>query len=130
MVIIAGSGMVTGGRIIHHMRHRIADPSTIVLFTGYQADGTAGREIQEGTRTLRLLGDEIPFNAQIERLDSLSAHADYGEILKWLGHFKTPPRKTFLVHGEPDAQESLRQKIVAQFGWEVVVPAQGDRHEL
>ncbi|MBS1715095.1 MAG: MBL fold metallo-hydrolase [Armatimonadetes bacterium] len=130
MVIIAGSGMVTGGRILHHMKHRVADPSTIVMFTGYQADGTTGRDIQEGTRTIRLLGQDIPFNAQIERLDSLSAHADYGEMLKWLRNFKTPPRKTFLVHGEPPAQESLRQKIVDELGWDVVVPGQGETHEL
>ncbi len=130
MVIISGSGMITGGRIVHHMMHRVSDPSTTLLFTGYQANGTLGREIEDGAEEIRLLGQEIPFRARVERLDSLSAHADYGEILDWLVNFKTPPRHTFLVHGEPPAQESLRQKIREKFGWDVSIPDQGDTAEL
>lgn len=126
MMIIAGSGMVTGGRIVHHLVHHLPDPTCTVLFTGYQAEGTTGRQIVDGRDHVRLLGGDVPVRARVERLDSLSAHADYGEILDWLRNFKTPPRKTFLVHGEPDAQESLRQKIVSEFGWEVVIPEQGD----
>lgn len=130
MVVIAGSGMATGGRIVHHMKHRVSDSSTILLFTGYQADGTTGRDIQEGAETIRLLGEDIPFRAQIERLDSLSAHADYGEILSWLRNFKTPPRTTYLVHGEPPAQEALRDKIVSELGWNVKIPVQGETADL
>ena len=126
MMVIAGSGMITGGRIIHHLRHHLSDPSCTVLFTGYQAMGTPGRTLLDGADHLKLLGADIPVRAHIDRLESLSAHADYGDILDWLGNFKTPPRKTFLVHGEPPAQESLRDKIVAKFGWEVVIPDQGD----
>lgn len=130
LMIIAGSGMVTGGRIVHHLRHHIHNPATIVLFTGYQAEHTPGRAILDGAPTVHLLGDEIPVRAHVERLESLSAHADYGDILDWLGNFKTPPRRTFLVHGEPASQQSLRDKIVAKFGWDVSIPAQGDTASL
>jgi metallo-beta-lactamase family protein len=108
----------------------LPDPTCTVLFTGYQANGTNGRQIVDGADHVRLLGIDLPVRARVERLDSLSAHADYGEILDWLRNFKTPPRKTFLVHGEPEAQESLRSKIVAEFGWEVVVPEQGDSVQI
>jgi metallo-beta-lactamase family protein len=130
MMIIAGAGMVTGGRIIHHLRHRLSDPTCTVLFTGYQAQGTPGRIMIDGADHIRLLGADVPIRAHIDRLESLSAHADYGDILDWLGNFKTPPRTTFLVHGEPPAQEALRDKIVAKFGWEVVIPDQGDSAQL
>ena len=130
LMIIAGSGMVNGGRIVHHMVHHLPDPNCTVLFTGYQASGTNGRNIVDGATHVKLLGQDIPIRAKIERLDSLSAHADYGEILDWLRNFKTAPRKTFLVHGEPAAQESLRAKIVQEFGWEVLIPEQGYRAEL
>lgn len=130
MVIIAGSGMATGGRIVHHLLNRIDDPATVVLFTGYQAEGTLGREIVEGKEEVEILGQSRPVRARIEKIQSLSAHADYVEMLDWLSHFTQPPRKTFLVHGEPPAQESLRQKIVDRYGWECVIPSQGDSFDL
>lgn len=130
MVIIAGSGMATGGRIVHHLLNRIDDPATVVLFTGYQAEGTLGREIVEGKEEVEILGQNRPVRARIEKIQSLSAHADYVEMLDWLSHFTQPPRKTFLVHGEPPAQESLRQKIVDRYGWECVIPSQGDSFDL
>jgi len=130
MVIISGSGMITGGRVVHHLKQRLGDPKTLLLFTGYQGQGTMGRDLLEGATEVTIHGQPIEVRAQIERLTSLSAHADYGEILRWLGNFKTPPRRTFLVHGEPDAQESLRSKIVAEFGWEVIIPHEGDTAEL
>lgn len=130
MVVISGSGMASGGRVVHHLKHRLPDPDTIVLFTGYQANGTMGREIVDGAQEVEIHRDEIPVRAEIRRLTSLSAHADYGEILQWLSGFKAPPRTTFLVHGEPEAQASLRQKIVAKYGWNVEIPTQGHRAEL
>ncbi|MBS1722139.1 MAG: MBL fold metallo-hydrolase [Armatimonadetes bacterium] len=130
MVVIAGSGMVNGGRIVHHLVHRIEDPSTIVLFTGYQAAGTTGRQLIDGADHIRLLGQELNVRAQIERLDSLSAHADYAEILTWLRGFKQAPKTTFLVHGEPPAQEALKSLIVSELGWKVEIPAQGDHFDL
>jgi metallo-beta-lactamase family protein len=121
-MVIAGSGMANGGRIVHHLLHHLADESTMVLFTGYQAEGTLGRRILEGQETVRILKREVPVRARIEKLNALSAHADQGEILTWLRGFKTPPKRTFIVHGEPRAQQALRLKIEEELGWEVVIP--------
>lgn len=130
MVILAGSGMCTGGRIVHHLIRRLDEPDTTVLFTGYQAAGTLGREILEGAERVRVLGRDVQVRARIEKLNSLSAHADQAEILHWLGGFKTPPKRTFIVHGEPPAQDALRDKIVAELGWSVAIPEQGETFAL
>lgn len=130
MVVIAGSGMANGGRIVHHLKHRLGDPSTVVLFTGYCVEGTLGRRLLDGDSEVKIHGDWIPVRAQIERLDSLSAHADYAEMLDWLGGFKTPPKTTYIVHGEPPAQASLKEKIEARFGWNVVIPHHGQSFHL
>ncbi|MBS1707146.1 MAG: MBL fold metallo-hydrolase [Armatimonadetes bacterium] len=124
-VVISGSGMLTGGRITHHLQAHVSDPSTIVLFTGYQAEGTLGRSLLDGEPTVRLFGHEIEVRAQVERLDMLSAHADYQEMMRWLSNFKSAPRKTFIVHGEPPAQAALQARIKAELGWETEVPSQG-----
>lgn len=125
MMVIAGSGMASGGRILHHLRHRLDDPNTVVLFTGFQAEGTLGRDLLEGAPEVHIFGDPIPVRAQIERMTSLSAHADQGEMMRWLGNFVQAPKKTFLVHGEPDAMETLKEKIESEMGWNVVIPGQG-----
>ncbi|MBX7132312.1 MAG: MBL fold metallo-hydrolase [Fimbriimonadaceae bacterium] len=130
MVIISGSGMASGGRVVHHLKHRLGDPSTIVLFTGFQAMGTLGRKIVDGNEVVEIHGMEVPVRAKIEKIGSLSAHADYQEMLDWLANFKTPPKMTFLVHGEPPAQEALQEKIESQLGWKTMIPAQGDSFEL
>ncbi|MCB8932285.1 MAG: MBL fold metallo-hydrolase [Chthonomonadaceae bacterium] len=130
MVILAGSGMCTGGRIVHHLLRRLNEPDTTVLFTGYQAAGTLGRDILEGADRVRVLGHDVEVRARIEKLNSLSAHADQAEILRWLHGFKTPPKRTFIVHGEPPAQDALKEKIVAELGWNVAIPEQGERFEL
>jgi metallo-beta-lactamase family protein len=130
MIIIAGSGMANGGRIVHHLANRLSDPSTIVVFTGYQAEGTMGRELLEGAESVRLLGHNIPVRATITKLNALSAHADQGEIMRWLGGFKSAPRQTFIVHGEPHAQDALKAKIEAELGWRVAIPEHLDRFEL
>ncbi len=130
MVVISGSGMANGGRIVHHLKHRLSDPSTLVVFTGYQANGTLGRKLLDGAPHVRILGDDIPVHAEVTQLTSLSAHADYGEMLQWLKNFKTPPKKTFIVHGEPPAQESLQQKIESELGWDTVIPHQGQSFRL
>lgn len=129
-IIIAGSGMANGGRVVHHLLNRLPDPSTIVLFTGYQAAGTLGRQLENGSPTARILGQEVPVRARIEKLSALSAHADQGEILKWLGGFKSAPKTTFIVHGEPPAQEALQAKIREQLGWDTVIPGHGDHFTL
>lgn len=129
-IVIAGSGMCNGGRIVHHLKARASDPSTLILFTGYQADGTLGRRILDGQEEVRILGAEIPVRAEVQRLDMLSAHADYGEMLRWLGNFKEAPKKTFIIHGEPDAALAQQKHIQEMLGWNTIIPAQGDKFEL
>lgn len=130
MVIIAGSGMANAGRILHHMLHRISNPETIVLFTGYQAQGTLGRQLLEGADTIRIYGQEVPVRATIDKANALSAHADQGEIMKWLHGYKAPPKMTFIVHGEPPAQAALQAKIEQELGWKTVIPAYADSFDL
>jgi len=130
MMIISGSGMAAGGRIVHHLRNRLPDERTVVLFTGYQAAGTTGRKLVDGARQVELHGEVVPVRARIEMISSLSAHADYGEILSWLENFTHPPKQTFLVHGELPAQEALRERITQRFGWNVVIPKRLDHYAL
>lgn len=130
MMIISGSGMASGGRVVHHLKHRLSDPHTIVLFTGYQGAGTMGRDLIDGAEEVKIHGDTIPVAAQIRRMTSLSAHADYSEMLRWMGGFKFPPKHTWLVHGEDDVQEAWQSRIQAEMGWNVSIPAQGDVVDL
>lgn len=122
-IIIAGSGMVNGGRIRHHLLNRIGDPRNTLLFVGYQGEGTPGRAILDGARTFRAFGWEVPIALRVERIDALSAHADRGEIMRWLADFEDAPRRTFLVHGEDDARQALQAKITAEKGWSVYSPS-------
>jgi metallo-beta-lactamase family protein len=122
LMIISGSGMANGGRVRHHLVHRLDDPNTLLLFTGYQAEGTLGRRLLEGAPEVRIFGQEIRVAAAVDKLNALSAHADQGEILAWLLGFSTAPRRTFIVHGEPPAQEALAERIRADLGWDVVIP--------
>ncbi len=121
-IIISASGMATGGRILHHMRHRLPRGQDTMLFIGYQAQGTRGRTILNGNPTVRIHGGDVAIKAQVENISGFSAHADYNEILAWLIGFNRPPKKTFLVHGEPDASGSLAEKITEKLGWNVVIP--------
>lgn len=130
MIIIAGSGMANGGRIVHHLIHRLSDPSTLVIFTGYQAEGTLGRRLLEKAPTVQIHHQEVVVRARIEKLNALSAHADQGEIMQWLRLFKAPPKRTFIVHGEPTPQHVLAEKIRAELGWDVVIPHQAEEFEL
>ena len=130
MVVIAGSGMCNGGRVVHHLLHRLGREDTILLFTGYQAEGTLGRKICDGEPVVEILGQEVQIEARVEKLSSLSAHADQGEIMRWLSHFKSAPRQTFIVHGEPQAQGILSEKIRSELEWDVVIPKQGQVFSL
>jgi metallo-beta-lactamase family protein len=129
-IVISASGMATGGRILHHLRNRLPDERNSVIFVGFQALGTRGRRLVDGESEIKIFGSMVPVRAQIERLENLSAHADYREILRWLGGFKRAPEKVFLVHGEPEASESLRRKIIEKFGWTVEIPDYLQRFEL
>ncbi|MBI4246209.1 MAG: MBL fold metallo-hydrolase, partial [Candidatus Rokubacteria bacterium] len=128
VIIVAGSGMATGGRILHHFRSRLADERTTVLFVGYQAAGTRGRLLRDGATTLRIFGEDVPVRARILATDALSAHADQGEILRWLGARSRPPAAVWVVHGEPEAAAALRDAIRRTLGWpRCEVARDGDR---
>lgn len=129
-IILAGSGMATGGRILHHMRRLLPEPATTVLLVGYQAAGTRGRLIKEGAREVKMLGEAVPVRAQIMVSDAYSAHADRGEILRWLGGFRRPPGMTYIVHGEPEAAAALGQAITTGLGWPAAVAEDGQRVAL
>ena len=129
-VIIAGSGMATGGRILHHLRHRLADERTTVLFVGYQAAGTRGRLLRDGASRLRIFGEDVSVRATIMATDALSAHADQGEIIRWLRGFTRPPAMTYCVHGEPAAAAALRAVIEQHLGWRCAVAADLQQIEL
>jgi metallo-beta-lactamase family protein len=129
-IIISASGMVEGGRILHHLEHRLPYQQNTVLFIGYQAEGTRGRAILEGKPFVRIHGMEIPVRAAIESISGFSAHADYNETLAWLMGFNRPPLKTFIVHGESDASAALAEKIKDKLGWQVVIPKFNERFKL
>ena len=125
VIVISGSGMATGGRVLHHLRHRLPDPRTTVLFVGYQAAGTRGRLLKDGAKEIRIFGEEIPVRARVTVSDAYSAHADQGEILRWLRGFRRAPRMTYIVHGEPDAALALHDKISEDLGWPATVAEAG-----
>jgi metallo-beta-lactamase family protein len=128
-IVIASSGMMNGGRILHHLAQRLPDPKTTVLVAGYQATGTRGRTLIDGARFLRIHGRDIPVRATIRRVDALSGHADRHELDRWLGTMPAP-RRTFLVHGEPPAARGLQAFLRERRGWDVHVPGLGDTVEL
>jgi len=121
-IVISSSGMATGGRVLHYLKAALPNPRHTVLFVGYQAAGTRGRQMLEGATTVKIHGDLVPVGARVERIDSMSAHADQNEIMRWLGGFSRPPAITYLVHGEPLAQEALRTRIEKELGWTMHVP--------
>jgi metallo-beta-lactamase family protein len=130
-VIISANGMATGGRIVHHLMNRLPDEKNSIVFVGFQAAGTRGRYLVEGARTIRIYGMDYPVRAQVKSIQGFSAHGDYNEVLRWLGSFKTPPRKTFLVHGEPRAIVGMREHILEKHpGWQIVVPKYTESFEL
>lgn len=121
-VVIAGSGMVTGGRVLTYLKQLVDEPTTSILLVGYQAEGTRGRQLLEGTHELKLYGKYYPVKARVFHDESLSAHADQSEIMDWLSEIKNIPELTFLVHGEPHASDGLRTKIQDSLGWNVRIP--------
>jgi metallo-beta-lactamase family protein len=129
-IVISASGMATGGRVLHHLARALPDPKNTVMFVGFQAEGTRGRQLVDGAHEVKIHGRLISVGATIARVDAMSAHADQQEILRWLGGFEKPPKQTFLVHGEPTAQATLKQTIVDTLGWNVDIPDMGDRREL
>uniref|UniRef100_UPI0035BC3820 MBL fold metallo-hydrolase RNA specificity domain-containing protein n=1 Tax=Paenochrobactrum pullorum TaxID=1324351 RepID=UPI0035BC3820 len=129
-VVISASGMATGGRILHHLKNYAPDMKNTILLAGFQAAGTRGRALREGAKELKIHGMWVPVNAEVAQIDTLSGHADANELIRWLSGFRIPPKKTFIVHGEPDASEALRIHIGRKLGWESIVPRQDQEFKL
>ncbi len=124
-IVIAGSGMATGGRVLHHLKERLPNPRTTVLLPGYQAAGTRGRALEDGVELLRMFGTEVPVRAQVVTLDGFSAHADRHELMRWLRGFTSPPRKTWIVHGEAAGAMALAEAATKTLGWDAEVAVRG-----
>jgi len=125
-IVIAGGGMLSGGRVLHHLKARITHPDNTVLLTGFQAAGTRGRLLADGSGELKIHGEYFPVRARTEILHHLSAHADQKEILAWLRGFNHPPKHTFITHGEPQAADALRVRVRDELGWQTHIPKQNE----
>ncbi len=129
-IIISASGMATGGRILHHLRNRLPDPDTTVVFVGYQAEGTRGRTLLDGGTEVKIFGEMVPVRARVRSIPSLSAHADADELTIWAGEAAAVPGTVFVTHGEPEASNALATRFAERFGWRCVVPSLGESVEL
>jgi metallo-beta-lactamase family protein len=129
-IVISSSGMATGGRVLHHLRASLPDSRNTVLFVGFQAEGTRGRQLVDGAPAVKIHGQMVPVHARVAKIESMSAHADAPEILRWLGGFKQAPARTFLVHGELAAMQALQSAISSKLGWATALPDHGETVEL
>lgn len=129
-VIISASGMATGGRVLHHIKAFGGESRNTILFSGFQATGTRGRALVDGAKQVKIHGAWIDIKAEVADLSMLSAHADANEILRWLGNLEKPPARTFVVHGEPDASATLKQRIEKELGWACHLPTLGENMTL
>ncbi|PTX43520.1 metallo-beta-lactamase family protein [Christiangramia gaetbulicola] len=129
-IVIAGSGMITGGRILTYLKQFIDNPTTRLLLTGYQAEGTRGRQIEEGVHEVKIRGKYYPVKAKVTKLESLSAHADQGELLDWCRNIKNVPEEVFLIHGEKPVTDAFRVKLVSEFNWNVKIPKLNEEIEI
>ncbi len=129
-VIISASGMATGGRVLHHLKARIADPRHAIVFAGFQVGGSRGAKLIAGEREVKIHGEMLPVRAEVSHLDGFSGHADQAELLAWLRQMPSAPAQTFVVHGEPDAADAMRMAIQQQLGWRARVPQHGESAAL
>jgi metallo-beta-lactamase family protein len=130
-IIISASGMATGGRVLHHLKNRLPDPRNTILFVGYQAEGTRGRSLLDGAKQIKLMGGYVDVGAQIRVVHGFSAHAEQGELMRWLDGFQSPPERIFCVHGEGEALDALKAKIEARGeAWHAQIPSYLDKVEL
>jgi metallo-beta-lactamase family protein len=125
-VIISASGMLSGGRVLHHLRNLAPSPDNTILLVGFQAPGTRGAALLEGEREVKVHGRYVTVRAEVARLDVFSAHADQADLLNWIGACETPPRGVFLVHGEPEAASAFRRRCEESLGLAVRVPQMGE----
>jgi len=121
-IIIAGSGMATGGRVVHHLRTLLPDPINTVLLAGFQAPGTRGEALQAGAESVKIFGEYVPVRAEVKELQSMSAHADYAELIQWLSELKVAPKRVFITHGEISAAHAFRAHLDKNFGWDAEIP--------
>lgn len=129
-VIISASGMVTGGRILHHLFHRLRKPNETVLISGYQAEGSRGRRLVDGEKEIKIFGELVPVRAHIENMEGFSAHGDQADLMRWLGGFQDSPKMTFIVHGEAASAAGFQAKIQQEKGWNVIVPQYMESFQL
>jgi metallo-beta-lactamase family protein len=129
-IVVSASGMATGGRVLHHLARFLPDSRSTVVLVGFQAEGTRGRSLAQGERTLKLLGRYVPVRATVVDLPALSVHADRDELLGWMGAAPEGPEAAFVVHGEPDAAAALRDRMERDLGWVSAVPRYGERVRL
>ena len=129
-IVIAGSGMVTGGRVLTYLKYLIDQPSTTILLVGYMAEGTRGRQLLEGAGELKFFGKYHPLKAEVHHLESLSAHADQSELIEWLGGIRNIPEQVFLVHGEPAVLTAFKDKLADTYNWRVTIPSLGESISL
>lgn len=130
MVVVSASGMATGGRVLHHLRRFLPGEDNTILLVGFQAAGTRGRTLADGGDELKIFGSYVPVRAEVRTIESLSAHADWLELVQWLEHSKIAPRRVFVTHGEPAASDALRRRLQERFGWQVEVPEDGQTAAL
>ncbi len=129
-IVISASGMLTGGRVLHHAMRILPNENATLVFVGYQAAGTTGRRIQDGEREVRIMKQWLPVKCHVEKVDGFSAHADWKAVLRWLSGLQNPPEMVFTTHGEPEAAEAMAGHIRERFGWNVVVPQYEETVEL
>jgi len=129
-IIISASGMASGGRVLHHLKKLAPNPQNSLVFVGFQAPGTRGDAIIHGASEIKIHGQYVPIHAEVHRLDNLSAHADYQEIISWLKNTKHPPKKVFITHGEPAASDAMRLHVQDQLGWPAHVPEYKETADL
>ena len=129
-IIVSASGMMTGGRVMHHAQRILPDDRSTVLFVGFQAAGTTGRRILDGEREVRIMKRPVPVRCRVERVEAMSAHADWKEVLRWLEPIQKPPRRSFTTHGEPEAAAAMAEHIRERYGWRVDAPQYGESVEL
>ena len=130
MIIVSASGMATGGRVVHHLKAFAPDARNMIVLPGFQAAGTRGASLAAGATEIKIHGDYVPVRAEVVKMDNMSAHADYTEILEWLRGFKRAPKRTFVTHGEPAAADEMRRRIEETLGWTVSVPEYGEKVAL
>jgi metallo-beta-lactamase family protein len=121
-IIVAASGMATGGRVVHHLKNFAPDPNNLILLAGFQAGGTRGASLAAGARSIRIHGQDVPVNASVLQLSSMSAHADADELIAWMRKLPRPPKWTYVTHGEPAASDALRARIERELGWRASTP--------